>query len=205
MTGQPGGALRVCGLDPSLTSFGGAVTRGPGVPPELFRFRTKLDGHERLDYLLAEVRTLARGCDLAVVEGTPVMKNAQTAMALAGLHWLTRHALWELGIPYAVVQPSSRIKWLAGRGSGVEKDDCLVMAIKRFPLADIRGNDQADALTLSAMGSAAYGQPLVPMPADREAVLTAIKVVKRPGGSVRVPAINWPRLKDLEALGARSA
>jgi Holliday junction resolvasome RuvABC endonuclease subunit len=202
---QPGGALRVCGLDPSLTSFGGAVTCGPHTPPVLYRFQTKLTGHDRLAYLLSEVTAIAVGCDVAVIEGTPVMKNAQTAMALAGLHWLTRHALWELGTPYAVVQPASRIKWLAGRGSGVEKDDCLVMAIKRFPLADIRGNDQADALTLAAMGAAAYGAPLVPMPADREAVLSATKVVTRGAKKVRVPSINWPRLKDLEAPGARIA
>jgi len=201
-SGGASGSLRVCGLDPSLTSFGGAVTGGPGVPPELFRFKTKLAGHDRLAYLLDGVAEIARGCDVAVVEGVlSHMPGAEVHLNLAGLHWLTRHALWELGVPYAVVTATSRMKWLTGKGH-TEKDDCLVEVIKRFPLADVRGNDQADALTLAAMAAAAYGAPLVPMPADREAVLFATKLVTRGKVKVRVPSIDWPRLKETEALGA---
>jgi crossover junction endodeoxyribonuclease RuvC len=188
--------LRVCGLDGSLTSFGAAVTRGPGAVPELYRFRTKLAGHERLSYLLGEVTAIARDCDVAAVEGVlSHMPGAEAHLNLAGLHWLVRHRLFELGVPYVVIAPSSRMKWLTGKGRA-EKDECLAAAIKRFPLADIDGNDKADALTLAAMTSAAYGMPLVPMPADRREVLTAAKFVKRGAGKVRVPAIDWPRLRS---------
>lgn len=194
--------LRVCGLDPSLTSFGGAVTRGPGATPELYRFKTKLLGHERLAYLLDAVAEIARGSDVAVVEGVlSHMPGAEVHLNLAGLHWLVRHRLHELDVPYAVVTATSRMKWLTGKGH-TEKDDCLVEVIKRFPLADVRGNDQADALTLAAMAAAAYGQPLVTMPADRAAVLTATKLVTRGKVKVRVPSIDWPRLRS-EALSAR--
>lgn len=191
--------LRVCGLDPSLTSFGGAVTRGPGATPELYRFKTKLAGHPRLEYLLAEVTCIARDCDVVAVEGVlSHMAGAEVHLALAGLHWLIRHRLYELGVPYAVIAPSSRMKWLAGKGNA-PKDECLATAIRRFPAARIDGNDKADALTLAAMTSAAYGMPLVPMPADREAVLTAAKYVTRGQAKVRVPAIDWPRLKATAA------
>lgn len=194
--------LRVCGLDPSLTSFGGAVTRGPGAAPELYRFRTKLAGHDRLSYLLGEVTAIARDCDVAVIEGVlSHMPGAEAHLNLAGLHWLVRHRLHELEVPYAVVAPSTRMKWLTGKGHA-EKDDCLTTAIKRFPLADIGGNDHADALTLAAMGAAAYGQPLVLMPADREPLLSAAKFVTRGKVKVRVPVIDWPRLRS-EALSAR--
>jgi crossover junction endodeoxyribonuclease RuvC len=191
--------LRVCGLDPSLTSFGGAVTRGPGATPELYRFKTKLAGDERLAYLLGEVTAIARDCDVAVIEGVlSHMPGAEVHLNLAGLHHLVRHRLWELGVPYTVVTPSSRMKWLTGKGR-VEKDECLTAAIKRFPQADICGNDQADALTLAAMAAASYGEPLVPMPADREAVLTATKLVTQGKVKVRVPCIDWPRLKAVTA------
>jgi hypothetical protein len=40
------------------------------------------------------------------------------------------------------------------------------------------------------------------MPADREAVLFATKLVTRGKVKVRVPSIDWPRLKETEALGA---
>jgi crossover junction endodeoxyribonuclease RuvC len=192
--------LRVCGLDPSLTSFGAAVTRGPGATPELYRFRTKQVGHDRLGYLLGEVTAIARDCDVAVIEGVlSHMPGAEAHLNLAGLHWLVRHRLHELGVPYAVVAPSTRMKWLTGKGNA-EKDDCLTTAIKRFPLAEIGGNDHADALTLAAMGAAAYGQPLVPMPADREALLRATKIVRKS----RVSVIAWPRLKT-EASNDRIA
>jgi Holliday junction resolvasome RuvABC endonuclease subunit len=199
--GEAAGALRVCGLDPSLTSFGGAVTCGPAVSPELFRFKTKLMGHARLDYLLGEVTSIARDCDVAVIEGVlSHMPGAEAHLNLAGLHWLVRHRLHELGVPYAVIPPSTRMKWLTGKGNA-EKDDCLTTAIKRFTLADIGGNDHADALTLAAMGAAAYGQPLVPMPADRDPLLSAAKFATRGKVKVRVPVIDWPRLKT-EAFSA---
>jgi crossover junction endodeoxyribonuclease RuvC len=191
--------LHVCGLDPSLTSFGGADICGPDVAPKLYRFQTKLVGHERLDYLMDAVTDMARGCDVAVIEGAPMsrLQNAETHMSLVGLHWLVRHTLWGMGIPYAVVQPASRMQWLTGKGR-TEKDECLVEAIKRFPMADIRGNDQADALTLAAMGSAFYDCPLVAMPKDRHATLTRTRVNKRT--KKHEPVIDWPRLK--EALSA---
>jgi Holliday junction resolvasome RuvABC endonuclease subunit len=190
--------VRVCGLDPSLTSFGGAVVQGPGVAPELFRFQTKLTGHPRLAYLMSEVMTIARGCDVAVVEGAPFSRlpGAQTHMALVGLHWLVRHALYEMGVPYAVVEPASRVLWLTGKGKA-EKVECVLEVVKRFPLVDVRGDDEADAFTLAAMGAAAYGLPLVKMPADREAVLRRVRVNKRTHKSE--PVIDWPRLAALAA------
>lgn len=193
--------FRVAGLDPSLTSFGLGVIWGQDLVPMLYRLKTgKLRGHERIAYLLDEITTLTRGCDLAVVEGVlSHMPGAEAHLNLAGLHWLVRHRLWETGIRYAVVTPSTRCKWLTGAGNA-SKDECLAAAIKRFPDTEITSNDTADAITLAAMGSAAYGYPLVPMPQDRTALLHARRTDKTHRGE---PVIGWPQLDGRTADAAQ--
>jgi Holliday junction resolvasome RuvABC endonuclease subunit len=182
--------LRVAGLDPSLTSFGIAVISGPDLTPMLYRLRpAPMRGHERIAFLLGEVASMVIGCDLAVVEGVLAnMAGAEAHLNLAGLHWMIRHRLWEIGLPYAVVTPSTRRKWLTGNGNA-SKDDCLVATVKRFPRAEISGNDTADALTLAAMGVAAYGEHYVQMPQDRTALLHAARTDKHHRGE---PVIDWP-------------
>lgn len=198
--------LMISGLDHSLTSFGIAVSRGPGTVPRLIRVRPRSKGHDRLEVLRAEVRQACAGSDLAVIEGLAYEAVSATLFDRAGLFWLIRHELWIMGIPYAVIPPKTRAKWITGDGSA-GKDDCLAAAIKRFgplfpgyddPEADtpLAGNDVADALTLAAMGCDYYGQPLAVMPADRAALLVATKLVKVRGKpSVRAPVIDWPALR----------
>jgi crossover junction endodeoxyribonuclease RuvC len=112
--------------------------------------------------------------DVVVIEGLSFGSKGSAVTDLAGLHWLVRHTLWKTGVPYAVVAHPTMAKWLTGKGNA-GKDECLAAAIKRFPLADITGNDEADALTLAAMGCARYKRPLVQMPADRTVVLSAVE------------------------------
>lgn len=159
---------RVVGLDPSLTSFGAASVRGSKVSLERWRVRKK--GHERLNDLLLNVGFLCFDADLFVIEGLANGARSSSMLDLAGLHWLVRQELWKQRKPYLVVPPSTRAKWLTGRGNA-SKDECLAAAIKRFTMADIEGNDQADALTLAAMGCAWRGTPLVTMPQDRAKLL----------------------------------
>lgn len=163
----------VTGLDASLTSFGGARLQ-PGSTPELHRFRFRGKGHPRLDYLLQEVSSLVYGSSLVVVEGLAHGARSSSMLDLAGLHWLVRQLLWDEGLPYIVVSPSVRSKWLTGKGNA-SKEECLIAAIKRFTMVEISGNDEADALTLAAMGSARLGQPLVTMPADRAPLLSKVE------------------------------
>jgi Holliday junction resolvasome RuvABC endonuclease subunit len=182
-------APRVAGLDPSLTSFGLTVVSGPDLRPCCYRLRPKTRGHERLAYLLAEVDRLTAGCDLAVIEGVAFAATGSTLLDLAGLGWMVRHQLWEAGIPYVMVAPSTRAKYITGNGSA-GKDECLAAVIKRLGhLADVTGNDVADALTLAAMGSDWAGFPLAAMPALQRAVLTSVHQDKKRRGQ---PVIAWP-------------
>jgi Holliday junction resolvasome RuvABC endonuclease subunit len=207
--------LSVIGLDPSLTSFGAACLYGPNAVT-LHRLKPVkgMTGHERLRWLLAAVEGLAFGCDVAVVEGAVLIAagGGESRIATAGLHWMVRHRLWEIGVPYAVVTPATRAKYVTGNGAA-GKDLCLAAAVKRFAplfpgtdddaLPVLDGNDKADALTLAVMGAEYYGQPAVRMPADRTALLRANRTTKGHAGE---PVIAWPQLKrEAAPLSAASS
>ena len=177
----------VLGLDQSLTSFGGARASSAGEV-ELHRWQPgKRRGHERMQWLLDNVEAAAEGCDFGVIEGLSFGAKGSSLLDLAGLFGVVCHRLWQIGLPYAVVPPSSRMKYLTGRGQA-DKDTCLLAVVRRFPDIEVNGNDQADALTMAAMGADWAGFPLVKMPEAHRAVLTA----KNTKGK---PAIDWPVLR----------
>jgi crossover junction endodeoxyribonuclease RuvC len=128
-----------------------------------------------------------------VIEGLAFGAKGSSLLDLAGLFHVVTHRLWQLKVPYVVISPFQRAKYLTGR-AGASKEDCLIAALKRFPDAGITGNDQADALTLAAMGADWAGFPLVKMPADQRAVLTDVVPAKKVAGRVvpAHPAIAWP-------------
>ncbi len=160
------------GLDPSLTGFGLATVIDGDVA--VATLKTQKRGHERLDDLLCDASIAAKDADLVIIEGVALyVRHGGTSLELAGLSWLVRHRLWECSRPYAVIPPSVRKKWLTANGSA-SKSECLAAAIKRFPAVDIRDDNQADALTLAAMGAAHLGVPLVKMPASSDEQLAKI-------------------------------
>jgi Holliday junction resolvasome RuvABC endonuclease subunit len=186
----------VLGCDQSLTSFGAARVSSAGEV-ELHRWRPgKLRGHERMKWLLDHLEEAAEGCDFAVVEGLAYGAIGSSLLDLAALLDHVTYRLWQLGIPYAVVTPNLRAKYITGDVKA-DKDTCLVAAVKRFPDADVDGNDKADALTMAAMGADWAGFPLAAVPAAQRAVLTSIVPQKKVRGRVvpAHPAIAWPELK----------
>lgn len=185
---------RVLGFDPSLTSFGGAaVGSGSEEPAVLYRWRPgTMRGHERMQWLLDRVRNAAEGCDLAVIEGLAYGAKGSSLLDLAGLLWAVRHLLWQMDVPYALVAPSVRMKYLTGKGQA-DKDTCLLAVTKRFPGIEVDGNDTADALTLAAMGADRLGFPLAKMPEAQRAVLTAVHSEAKKRGQ---PVIVWPALRE---------
>jgi len=152
----------VVGLDLSLTSTGVATIDPEGVVV-LDRWRPNATGHPRLDWLGDQVAHVIAGARLVVMEG-PAYGSAKLASASgqherAGLWWLVAHQVWRAGIPMAVVPPNVRAMYGAGKGNA-GKDEVLAAVIRRHPALPIRGNDQADALILAAMGVRHLGRPL---------------------------------------------
>jgi crossover junction endodeoxyribonuclease RuvC len=180
--------LRVLGIDQSLTSSGLALYEPDNGTVTLARVQPKARGHERLALILAQVNDWATACDLVAIEGLSFGARGSALLELAGLQHLIRHELWSRGIPYVIIDPATRAKYITGSGAA-PKDDCLVAAVRRFPDLPIAGNDQADALVLLAMACDYYGQPLTRMPADRTALLRAVRTEKNRKGQ---PKIAWP-------------
>lgn len=197
--------MRVLGVDPSLTCAGGAEISSAG-PAALYRWKppSKMRGPERMAWLLDSIVRAADGCDLAVIEGIAGsgVLGVEAHLELAGLHWVIRYRLYQLGLPCAVVQPSLRMLYLTGKGKA-PKEECLLAAERRWPDVGFIGTDDADAYTLAHMGADHLGFAPAQLPAAQRAALTRIVPEKKKGNRVVLahPAIHWPVLK--EALSAR--
>jgi crossover junction endodeoxyribonuclease RuvC len=166
----------VIGLDLSLTSTGMAGINGY---QEVFTDRivpSKSEtGHNRLRRItLGLHRWISSRTELAVIEGLSFGSFDRNGEQ-AGLAWMVRHSLWKRGIPYALVSPSQRMIYAVGNGRA-DKDRVLAATIKRYPQAEIGGNDEADALLLAAMGARHLGRPIEsePLPQTHLRALTKV-------------------------------
>ncbi len=157
----------VLGLDLSLTSTGMA---GKGwtraVRPTL-----GITGCDRLKWIRGEVQTAVIAADLIVIEGPAYgVRGGQSGHhERAGLWWVIRCMIEEWCKPVAVVPPSVLKKYATGRGTA-DKSDVVREVTRRFPAFE-GGNDEADALVMSAMGADWLGHPYVQMPASHRVAL----------------------------------
>lgn len=152
----------VIGLDLSLTCTGVA---GAGWADHI---RPKnLTGHERLAFLVEEIGSFVRSADLAVIEGPSFGGGVKHRHEdLAGLRVMVRQWCWSHRIRYAVVPPSCRALYAAGRGNA-SKGEVRSAVAERYGI-ELEGRaryDEADAYVLAAMGRHWAGHPLAPVPA----------------------------------------
>lgn len=159
------------GIDPSLTCTGFAVIENGhlGTMP----MKTKATGAERLHQFYQFIRT---GLDienvkLVAIEGYAFGARGHLA-GLGELGGIIRLALYQSGIPFLVVPPSTLKKFATGKGTG-EKGMVSKELYKRFGV-DVAGNDEADAagLALFAMHYA-HGEPSTLPEANRSALAKA--------------------------------
>jgi hypothetical protein len=165
----------VLGLDPSLTKFGVASSRGWTrvlKPPAAVR------GHVRMEWLYDRIlEAVPADVALVVVEGPSY--GSQGAMRQAGHHeraglwWLLTHSLWKRGVDYAVASPASRAKYATGKGNA-DKATVVREVTRRFPWFQ-GGEDEADALVLAAMGADWLGCAMVAVPQTHRKALDAVR------------------------------
>lgn len=175
-------APRVLGLDLSLTGTGIARIGAEGVELLTTVRPGKRIGHERIDYILNAIHEAQRGAllDLVVIEGPSYGNQGKGRQRghheRAGLWWLTTHGLWGIRGAYAVVAPMARAKYATGNG-GASKAEVLAAVRERYGhlvTAGVRNDNEADALTLAAMGVDHLGGDLPEVPAvNRQALLKA--------------------------------
>lgn len=148
---------RVLGLDLSLTAAGYACpTCGTGV----IRFKGR--GMERLAHITREVLGHALQhpdrADVAILEGYFIGIQGGAVIQLAELGGIVRLALWEAGVPFVVIPPSTLKKFATGKGVAT-KDKMLAAAIRAFGFQGDE-NNEADAHLLAATGNAHYDNHL---------------------------------------------
>lgn len=170
-------AMRIVGLDLSLTSTGWAVADG-GITTGRIEPGDKCRSHARMDYIVRAVSEVAGNPVLVVIEAplAHAPGRGDSKIEQHGLSWLVRHALWSWSKPYAMVIPTCLKKYATGKGSGKDADKFAMVqiAMRRFPGVLFTGSDEADALWLAAMGADHLGQPLVDMPKLNRQALDAV-------------------------------
>lgn len=172
----------VVGIDPSLTSTGVAVIDTESGEISAVRIATKASGDDlanrsrRIDAIANVVLDTVLFCDVAAVEGPSyAQRHAGSAHDRSGLWWAITGSLVGYGSPVVEVPPTVRAKYATGKGNA-PKDAVMLAAAKRYPGADIDGNDTADAVILAAIGARLAGHPIDdPMPATHLAALTKLR------------------------------
>jgi crossover junction endodeoxyribonuclease RuvC len=177
----------VLGVDLSLTSTGLAVVRTDD--PLWSSLRTikskgaRADGlvqrRDRLAGIVIAVLGLAQSveADLVALEGPSFASQGASTHDRSGLWWLTTYALTQNGFRVVEIPPTCRIKYGTGKGNS-SKDAVLAAVVRRYPHADVRGNDDADALILACMGARLLGEPVeASLP---QANLEALKTLEIP-------------------------
>lgn len=181
--------MSVIGIDPSLASTGVAIIDSQVEDVEVVTLGRKgreSDGWvERSDRIVAQVRRIAanvpRSCvDLVVIEAMPPGMKPQPWLGDRWALWFGLYStLRGRGYPIAVVNPSSRAVWATGRGRA-KKPEVLAAVREQWPAVRIHDDNQADALTLAAMGAHHLGWPLPFEIKDRH--------------STGLQAIEWPEV-----------
>lgn len=173
----------VVGLDPSLAAFGIAGADWADV------LRPKnLTGHDRLTWLLDEVKDRIKAADLAVIEGPAYGQQLQAGHhERAGLWWMVTHALHRAGIPYAVANPHNRTIYATGvanpakehpkeKRARIAKGMVHTFVVEQLGIwcEGVGRYDMADAAVFAAMGLDWLGYPLLDLPAQQRRALDGV-------------------------------
>jgi crossover junction endodeoxyribonuclease RuvC len=179
----------VVGVDLSLTSTG--ICRITSGAIQLDRVRTKGSTNDtlwatrdRFNRIADRVAAKIVGCDLVVLEGPAMSRTNGHQHDRSGLWWLiadmcmsTQDSTGDEPLQVVSVSPTARARYATGKGNA-GKDEVLAAVVRRYPQAEVTGNDAADALILAAMGARHLGEPIEESLAKVN--LTAMEAVRWP-------------------------
>ena len=80
----------------------------------------------------------------------------------------------EYAVPLYIVGTTARAKFATGKGNA-DKDTVLLAAARQFPQAELRNNNEADALIVGAVVCQKLGRPILPVTAYRTEVLAKVE------------------------------
>lgn len=171
--------MSIVGIDPSLRAAGIAILGFSGTGSAeirsieaVGRTATKGDGwRQRSNRIVAQTRRIVSrvpaDAELVVIEGMPAHMGAQPHLGDRWALWFGIYSTLSARLPVAVVNPSTRAVWPdgkypAGLSQRQKKAHLLGVVRAQWP-ADahrIHDDNEADGLTLAAMGAHRIGWPL---------------------------------------------
>lgn len=172
----------VIGLDVAIGTTGVA---GHGWTDHIHAKARSL--HVRMQHQIDGIADFIKVADLVVIEGPAFSKARFQGMdQLSAMRWMVRHWCWRHDIPYAIVPPDQRVKYLVGttqpKDPATDKraSGDVLKGIVRTAVADRYGittegrwrYDEADAYVLCAMGLDRLGHRLVDVPDSHAAALS---------------------------------
>ena len=175
----------IAGVDLSMTSTGLAVyaegvpwTITAAPPVRLARIQSKPiqsgkdakgkrtatweDRRVRMADIVTRVSQVVPDGSLVFLEAPSYGSTGTGTFDRSGLWWWVFSELTALECLVVPVSPAQRMQYATGKGGGADagKDAVIAAVVRRYPWADVRGNDEADALVLMAMARRAVGAPL---------------------------------------------
>lgn len=183
--------MKIVGLDPSLTCTGVVAVEhtdsGHSGVTGVWSLRSstptvKETAERRADRILGIAREWVDLLDGIHADGREPMlivcesRDFQTSTREGGhatdRNWLMGHLLLcarGFGALLVFVSPTSLKLYAAGNGKA-DKPDVRAAVERRYGVS-VANDDEADALTLAAMGADVYGAPLAPAPEDQRQAL----------------------------------
>lgn len=174
---KPNRALRITGLDLSLTGTGIAhidVELPPAFEPRvtvatrtIVSSGSKSDTWQQRATRLRKLRNAV--CDqasrsqLVVIEGPAYASQVGSVWDRAGHFWNVVGTLDHLGVPYVVVAPQKAKQFSAGKGNADKAAVAAGMARLWADRAAPADNNQFDALALATMGAVRVARRQLPI------------------------------------------
>lgn len=177
----------VIGLDLSLASTGVAGVVPGGAWTDTIHSKPDDDVSTlcRLRQIRGALMDHIHNADLVVVEGLAISRQTGQHLTRAGLWHMVMEKVDGAGIPWAEVTPGAVKKYATGNG-GASKDAVLLAVERRWgKQVRVDNNNEADALTLAAMG--AHHLQVSTLPTVPKTHATALDKVRWPE-QIGVPA-----------------
>lgn len=158
--------MRYAGVDASLTNTGIAVYDTASAEYSITSVPSTSSGNllsergNRLEKIASKVLDfIGTDVELVAIEGPAFSSNTGKVWDRAGLWWYIVKLLIREGIEVVEIPPTTRAKYATGKGNA-GKDEVLLAVSRGYPLADIKNNDEADAVVMCAIAARLAGSPI---------------------------------------------
>lgn len=146
---------KIIGIDLSLTSTGVSCQGNMSI------VSTKEKGAQRLSIISKQILSICLDNEIecAIIEGYSFASRNSQAHSIGELGGCVRMTLWDAGIPYVDIPPTSRAKFATGRGNASKGEVMSAISAKTSIVFSGSGSDDmCDAWILEQMALAKIGK-----------------------------------------------